>query len=124
MISRIYSQNVHKNKAWTSHLLETLKTDTDIIMIQEPPGYLVKCIPSGMEPLGAAEHDTVHHPSWSKIYFHTNVAVYVNLNILKTHNLFLFPCFDNNIIAFSLQLATIEERHHFINVYNDENNPH
>jgi hypothetical protein len=120
MISRIYSQNMHKHKAWTSHLL---KTDTDIIMIQEPPRYHVKCIPSGTDPLGTAEHGMVHHPNWSKIYFHTKMAVYINLNILKTHNLFLFPCFDNNVMAFTLQLTLTEEPHHFINMYNNKNQP-
>jgi hypothetical protein len=121
MISRIHSQNVHKNKAWTLHLLETLKTDTDIIMIQEPPRYQVKRIPSGTGPLGTIEYDTAHHPSWSKIFFHTNVSVYVNINVLKTHNFFLFPTFNNNIIAFTLQLETSGQSHHFVNVYNDPN---
>jgi hypothetical protein len=123
MISKIHSQNVHKNKAWTLHLLETLKNDTNIVMIQEPPRYQVKRIPSGADPLGTIELDTAHHPGWSKIYFHTNVSVYVNLNVLKTHNFFLFPTFDNNVIAFTLQQIDNNERYHFINVYNDEDQP-
>ena len=123
MIQKIYSQNVHKNKKWTEQLLETLKDNTDIVMIQEPPRYLVKHIPSGSDPLGTKEHDTCHHPRWTKVYFHTNVAVYINLDVLKTHNFFLFPRFDNNIIAFTLQLIASQERFNFVNCYNDEDQP-
>jgi endonuclease/exonuclease/phosphatase family metal-dependent hydrolase len=104
-------------------LLETLKDDTDIIMIQEPPRYFIKNIPSGENQDGTPEHDTCHHSQWSKIYFHTNVSVYINLSVLKTHNLFLLPHFDNNIIAFTLQRPESEERHHFINCYNDNDQP-
>jgi hypothetical protein len=93
------------------------------VMIQEPPHYQVKRIPSDADPLGTIEHDTAHHPGWSKIYFHTNVSVYVNLNILKTHNFFLFPTFDNNAIAFTLQQIDNRERYHFINIYNNEDQP-
>jgi hypothetical protein len=123
MIRKIYSQNVHKNTKWTQHLLETLKDTVDIIMIQEPPRYHVKNIPSGDNKEGTPEHDTCHHAAWSKIYFHTNVSVYINQSVLKTHNLFLLPPFDNNIIAFTLQLSGSNDRHHFINCYNDNDQP-
>ena len=36
-----------KNRQWTQQLLETLRETTDIILLQEPPRYLVKRIPSG-----------------------------------------------------------------------------
>src|ERR1700760_4250942 len=119
MISKVYSQNVHKNKLWTDHLLETLKDDTDIIMIQEPPHRHIKDIPSGKSKEGEPEHDTSHHSQWAKIYFATNVSVYINNKILQTHTLFIFPSFDPNIIAFTLQQQNTLERFNFINCYND-----
>src|ERR1700759_3329849 len=119
MISKVYSQNVHKNKLWTDHLLETLKDDTDIIMIQEPPHRHIKDIPSGKSKEGEPEHDTSHHSQWAKIYFNTNVSVYINNKLLRTHTLFIFPSFDPNIIAFTLQSQDSLERFNFINCYND-----
>ena len=119
MISKVYSQNVHKNKLWTDHLLETLKDDTDIIMIQEPPHRHIKDIPSGKSKEGEPEHDTSHHSQWAKIYFNTNVSVYINNKLLRTHTLFIFPSFDPNIIAFTLQSQDTLERFNFINCYND-----
>jgi endonuclease/exonuclease/phosphatase family metal-dependent hydrolase len=119
MISKIYSQNVHKNRKWTQHLLETLVDKVDIIMLQEPPRYHVKDIPSGKSKEGEPEHDTSHHSAWSKIFFHTNVSVYLSEKTLKTHSLFLFPSIDQNIIAFTLQQINSGERFNFINCYND-----
>ena len=119
MISSIYIQNVHKNRQWTQQLLETLVDTTDLILLQEPPRYFVKQIPSGTDPLGTPEHDTCHHAKWSKIFFHSNVSVYVNERVLATHNLFLHPTIDENIIAFSLEEQASSRCLHFVNCYND-----
>ena len=119
MISKIYSQNVHKNRRWTQQLLETLHDSIDIIMIQEPPRYHVKNIPTGDSAEGAPEMDTCHDSRWSKIFFHSNVSVYINEKLLKTHSLFLFPSVDNNIIAFTLHHLETDEKFNFINCYND-----
>src|SRR6201994_3422827 len=92
-------------------------------LIQEPPRYFVKRIPSGVHPLGEPEYDTCHRTGWSKIFFHTNVSVYLNEKILKTHSLFLFPSFDNNVIALTLQHRETGERFNYINCYNDPTTP-
>src|ERR1700760_3806801 len=108
MISKVYSQNVQKNKLWTDHLLETLKDDTDIIMIQEPPHRHIKDIPSGKSKEGESEHDTSHHSQWAKIYFNTNVSVYINNKLLRTHTLFIFPSFNPNFFFFFFFFFNLE----------------
>ena len=119
MIGKVYSQNVHKNRQWTQQLLTTLYDEYDLILIQEPPYYHVKNIPSGDNSEGVPEHDTCHDPKWSKVFFNTNVSVYVNEKVLRTHSLFLFPSFDPNIIALTLHNIEKEDDIHFINCYND-----
>jgi len=42
----IFSENVRKNKVLTNIILENNKNTTDIIFIQEPPRFLIQCIPS------------------------------------------------------------------------------
>ena len=123
MIETIYCQNVHKNRQWTQQLLETLHDTTDIILLQEPPRYLAKRIPSGTDPLGVPEHDTCHHSAWSKTFFHTNVSVYINNAVLASHNFFLLPSIDKNIIAFALEEQDTGRRVHVINCYNDPAQP-
>src|ERR1700760_3314910 len=116
---KIYSQNVHKNHAWTQHLLDSLKDEYHVILIQEPPFLHIKNIPSGLNKDGEPECDTTHHPSWTKIYKKSNVSAYISLSALKTTNLFLAPPIDDNIIHFSLVRSDTQERTNIINCYND-----
>ena len=112
MISKIYSQNVHKNQQWTQQLLTTLYNDYDLILIQEPPYFFVKNLPSGDNSDGVPEHDTCHDPKWSKIFLNTNISVYVNEKLLRTHTLFLFPPFNPNVIALTLHSVEKDKDSH------------
>src|ERR1700756_3848510 len=116
---KIFSQNVHKNRSWTQHLLETLHDSYHVVLIQEPPYSFVKTVPSGTSKEGEDVFDTVHHPKWSKIYKNSNVSAYVSLEMLKKNNLFLAPAIDENILHFSLVRTDNGETTHIINCYND-----
>ena len=63
----IFSQNVRKNKSLTDTILETQKNNVDIIFIQEPPRYLIKCIPSHTNPKGDPLFGTSNHPDWTTL---------------------------------------------------------
>jgi len=41
---KLFSQSVQKNKTFTGTILETRKSNIDIVFIQEPPRSLIKYI--------------------------------------------------------------------------------
>jgi len=61
----IFSQNVRKNKILTNTILETQKNQTDIILIQEPPHFLIRCVPSNSNPNGDLLYGMASHPKWT-----------------------------------------------------------
>ena len=62
---KIFSQNIRKNKTLIDIILENNKNTTDIIFIQEPPGYLIWYIPSHTNPLGDPLYSSPNHPDWT-----------------------------------------------------------
>jgi len=59
---RIFSQNVRKNKILTDTILETYKSTSNIILIQEPPRFLIRQVPSCTNSLGDPIFGTSNHP--------------------------------------------------------------
>jgi len=59
----IFSQNIRKNKILTDTILETWKISADIILIQEPPRFLIQYIPSYTNANGNPLYSVPNHPS-------------------------------------------------------------
>jgi len=74
---RIFSQNVRKNKTLTDIILENNKKTTDIIFIQEPHRYLIRCILSHTDPLGGPLYGSPNQDNYAR------VAKYVNKHLTK-----------------------------------------
>src|ERR1700724_461374 len=63
-IVRVYSQNVYKNYAFLSLLLEDLRDSYDIIFVQEPPWVTLRHTVSMTDREGAPMTGSPTHPSW------------------------------------------------------------
>ena len=59
----VSSQNVHKNSLIINSILKTCN-DFDIILIQEPPWFIIQLIPSSALSEGEVLVGTPHHPNW------------------------------------------------------------
>jgi len=110
---KIFSQNVRKNKILTDTILETQKSTTNIIFIQEPPRSLIKYTPSSSSPKGGALINAPFHPNWTWFSHEpTNqedilrVTTYINrkLNKLRfTLRSDLINHRDINLISYDIQ---------------------
>ena len=124
---KIFLQNVRKNKTLTDIILENNKKTTDIIFIQEPPRYLIQCIPSHSDPLGDPLYSSPNHPDWTLFICHdpnqdnyARVATYVNKCLIKirfTLWLDIVNHQDINILAFHSDHII----NFMINIYSDSN---
>jgi len=48
-----------------SIILENNKNTMDVILVQEPPKFLIRRIPSHTDPLGDPIYGTPNHPDWT-----------------------------------------------------------
>jgi len=124
---KIFSQNVRKNKTLIDIILEIQTNVLDIIFIQEPPRFLLKCIPSYTDPKGDLYYGTPNHLDWSLfiqndsyIENYPRVATYINKHLSKIRfslrkNL-INHC-DINIINFH----NGQDVNFIINIYSDSN---
>jgi len=123
----IFSQNVRKNKTLTDTILETQKNQTDIILIQEPPRFLIRHVPSNSNPNGDPLYGTSKHPDWSlfiqnklSVENFLRVATYINKGLNKLRfslRLDVINHRDINIVAFHNR----QDLNHITNVYSDSN---
>jgi len=123
----IYSQNVRKNKTLTNTILEKEKNNSDVVLIQEPPRYIIKCLPSSFSPEGDPIYGHPSHPEWIIFACSPNdndnishVIIYINKrlmclqpmlrrDIVNHRDINLVPCVINQNVFFIL------------NVYSDDN---
>ena len=84
---KVFSQNIRKNSLIINTILET-NNHFDIILIQEPPWFEIRKIPSTSNCDGDPLMDTCHHPNW--IAFSRNpsnnndflrVITYINIRL-------------------------------------------
>jgi len=123
----IFSQNVRKNKTLTDTILEMQKNQTNIILIQELPHFLIWHIPSSSNPNGDLLYGTSKHPDWllfiqnkSSIENFPHVATYINKHLNKLRFSLCLDIInhrDINIVAFHNR----QDINHIINVYSDSN---
>jgi len=124
---RIFSQNVRKNKILTDTILETHKSTSDIILIQEPPRFLIRRVPSCTNSLGDSIFRTPNYPEWS-LFIRSNlsqdnypqVAMYINKCLSKLQFalcLDIVNYCDINLIAFHNE----QDTSFIINMYSDSN---
>ena len=106
----IFSQNVRKSRILTDTILETQKTLSNIIFIQEPLRFLIRRIPSHTDPYGDLLYRTSNHPNWS-LFIQNDlssdnfpcVATYINKCLAKLRfslRLNIINHCDINVIAF------------------------
>jgi len=69
----IFSQNVRKNKILTDTILETQKNQTNIILIQEPPHFLIRHVPSNSSPNSDPLYGMASHPEWT-LFIQNNLS--------------------------------------------------
>jgi len=112
---KIFSQNIQKNSLMVNTILE-VKSDFDIIFIQEPSWSTVCSIPSLTNCKGDALVGIVNHPNWltftrklESMNNFSRVAIYVNIklyslrfslcrDIINFKDIFLVSFFNNNDI--------------------------
>jgi len=87
---KIFSQNVRKNKTLMNTILENNKNNMDIILVQEPPKSLIRCVLSHTDPTGDPIYGIPNHPDWTLFIRqdpaqknYTRVATYVNKKLQK-----------------------------------------
>jgi len=124
---KIFSQNVRKNKVLTNIILETQKNSADIIFIQEPPRFLIQCIPSHSNPMGDPLFGTPSYPEWTLFIQqdttqenYARVATYVNKHLIRMRfalQLDIINQRDINILAFHNN----QDTNYIINIYSDSN---
>jgi hypothetical protein len=128
---QLYCQNVHKNRRWTHNILESQQHESNIILLQELPFYMIKRLPTlnTKHPLGIPVHGTNSHPQWALIQPHqSNISAYINKWLLKQYSIMvdLATTWDKNILILILTpiLDTPSSRKWtIINFYNDCLNP-
>ena len=123
----VFSQNVRKNKTLTDTILETQKTTADIIFVQEPLCFLVKCILSHTNPDKDPLYSTSNHPDWTLFILNVpglenppRVMTYINKRLAKLRfslRLDLINHCNINIVAFHNH----QDTNLIINVYSDSN---
>ena len=104
-----------------------LENNIDIILVQEPPKSLIRCVPSHTDPTGDPIYGTPNHPNWTLFIRqdpaqenYAQVATYVNKKLQKmrfTLRLDRINHQDVNILAFHSGQHTS----YVINVYSDNN---
>ena len=89
-ILKIFSQNIRKNKTLINTILENNKNNIDIILVQEPPKYLICHVPSHTDPTGNPIYSTPNHPDWTLFIRqdpaqenYVRVATYINKKLQK-----------------------------------------
>ena len=123
----IYSQNVRKNKILTDTILETEKNSSDIILIQEPPWYTIKSIPSPSSADGTPIYGHPSHPEWTSFARDSNnhddiprAITYINKRLNSLQPLLCQDILDHRDI--NLVSLVINHRCSYIlNVYSDDN---
>ena len=88
---KIFSQNVWKNSLMINTILE-VKSDFDIIFIQEPSWSTVCSIPSSMNCKEDSLVGVVNHPNWltftrksKSMNDFSRVAIYINIRLSSLH---------------------------------------
>jgi len=88
---KIFSQNIQKNSLMVNTILE-VKSDFDIIFIQEPSWSTICSILSLMNCKGDSLVDVVNHPNWltftrksESMNNFSRVAIYVNIRLSSLH---------------------------------------
>ena len=123
----VFSQNVRKNKTLTDTILETKKDVINIVLIQEPPCFLIRCVPSTASLLGNPLYGTSSYPNWTLLIQSNStqenfprVATYVNKCLSKLR----FPLRLNLINHRDINIVTFHNHQNtnlIINVYSDFN---
>jgi len=86
-ISITFLQNIRKNKILTDTILETQKNVSDIIFIQEPPRFLIQCLPAIrtlLETLFMARWATLNRFFWSKVSQTSFGHISINSSTIST----------------------------------------
>ena len=123
---QIFSQNVRKNKTLTETILETEKNSTDIILIQEPPQYITKYVPSPHNADGDPVQGHLSHPEWTTYARPPNnqddiprVITYINKRLQNLQPMLRRDIIDHRDI--NLTSLTINHSCAFIlNIYSNE----
>jgi len=107
---KIFSQNIRKNKTLMDIILENNKKTTNIIFIQEPPRYLIRCNPSNTNPLGDLLYGSPNHSDWTLFIYqdlnqdnYARVAIYINKCLSRMRfilQLDIVNHWDINVLAF------------------------
>jgi hypothetical protein len=69
----VFCQNVNRNYAYMDTLLASLVDEYDVLMIQEPPWWLIRQAPSSRSREGDNVVGAPSSPSWSVIVRHSDV---------------------------------------------------
>ena len=123
----IYSQNVQKNKALMDLILETCKNSFDIILIQEPPRFISKYVPSPSSANGEPIYSHSSHPEWTTFSIgpHDPNNTPRSISYINKHLSPLQPKLRKDIIEhrdINITSLTINHKDSFIlNVYSDDN---
>jgi len=126
-ILKIFSQNIRKNKTLMNIILENNKNTMDVILVQELPKSLIRCVPSHTDPLGDPIYGTPNHPDWTLFIRqdpaqenYMRVATYINKKLLKirfTLRPDIINHRDINVLAFH----SGQHINYIINVYSNNN---
>ena len=124
----IYCQNVGRKHNWTILLLDQLRTDFDILFLQEPPWATVHYTASLTERDGVPVKGPPIHPDWIAVYpkgfnpteDRPRVLVYVNRAIRAVK-----PKLRSDIVNHRDVMIITVKGHlgpvHLMNAYSDEN---
>lgn len=124
---RVLSFNVAKNYLYLDVVLETCKSDFDLLFIQEPPWRLIRHAPSAKDPLGESVVGAPMHPDWSLMVRHRaleddhpRVVVYASKRLVPLCLSLRFDIVDDRDILV-LSLFKGERALDVANVYLDNN---
>jgi hypothetical protein len=125
---QIYCQNVGCKHNWTINLLERMKSQFDILFLQEPPWATVRYTASLTEKDGVPVKGPPIHPDWISLYpkgfdpaeDRLQVLTYVNraIHLIK-------PKLRSDIVNHcDIMIVTVRGHLgplHLMNMYSDEN---
>ena len=121
---KILSQNVCKNHLIVNTILE-IQLHFNIILIQEPPWFVICQVPSTVSSEGKYFIGTVHYPNWSLFTIipmnkatSPRITVYINIHLSPLHFFLHSDIINHSDILF--MLFTNDHVQYFImNIYSD-----
>ena len=121
---KILSQNIQKNHLIINTILET-QSHFDIILIQEPPWFVIHKVPSTSSSEGENLIGTVHHPNW--LLFAINpvnkvtsprVTTYINIHLSSLHFSLLSDIINHTDILL-ISFTNNRTQYFIMNIYSD-----